>query len=193
MKVGIYGRVSTGDQTTDNQVLLLKDICETNGWTVVDFYLDQGISGSKGRDKRPEFDRLIKDMVRRKFNKVMVWDVSRLGRSLTHLIEFLNEVHSVGCDLYIHQSGLDTSTPTGKMMFQMIGIFSEFERSMISERVKLGLERVKKSGKKLGRPGLSKVTIERVRGLLEDGWTYSKISEEVGISKMSVSRISKHP
>ena len=86
-------------------------------------------------------------MIRRKFNKILVWDVSRLGRSLQHLVEFLNEVNSVGCDLYIHQSGLDTSTPSGKMMFQMIGVFSEFEREMISERVKLGLDKVKSQGR----------------------------------------------
>lgn len=90
-------------------------------------------------------------MVRHKFNKIQVWDVSRLGRSLQHLVEFLNDVQSVNCHLYIHQSGLDTSTPSGRMMFQMVGVFSEFERSMISERVKLGLQRVKLDGKSLGR------------------------------------------
>lgn len=191
MRVAIYGRVSKDEQTTDNQVLVLKEICEMNGWSVTDIYLDQGISGSKGRDKRPEFDRLIKDMVRRKFNKVMVWDVSRLGRSLTHLVEFLNEVHSVDCDLYIHQSGLDTSTPTGKMMFQMIGIFSEFERSMISERVKIGLQRVKKSGKKLGRPSTDLTVIDQVKLRLSQGWSYTPISKELGVSRMTVSRIAR--
>ena len=169
MKVGLYLRVSTEDQTTENQGLVLREICETNGWEIFDTYVDHGVSGSKGRDKRPEFNRLIKDMTRRKFQKVMVWDVSRLGRSLTHLVEFLNEVHSVGCDLYIHQSGLDTQTPSGKMMFQMIGIFSEFERSMISQRVKTGLQRVRKSGKKLGRPSTSPEVIERIKELSELG------------------------
>ena len=91
-------------------------------------------------------------MVRRKFNRILVWDISRLSRSRQHLVEFLNEVNSIGCNLYIHQSGLDTSIPNGKMMFQMIGVFSEFEREMISERVKLVLERVKSKGKRLGRP-----------------------------------------
>ena len=122
---------------------------------MIDLYVDVGISGSKGRESRKEFDRLNKDMVRRKFNRILVWDISRLsrlGRSLQHLVEFLNEVNSIGCNLYIHQSGLDTSNPNGKMMFQMIGVFSEFEREMISERVKLVLERVKSKGKRLGRP-----------------------------------------
>ena len=109
-RVVIYGRVSSNDQTTDNQTTKLNEIVEQNKWTLVDTYLDQGISGSKGRDQRPEFDRLCKDMVRRRFNRVLVWDVSRLGRSLQHLIEFLGDVQSVGCDLYIHQQGRpDTS------------------------------------------------------------------------------------
>lgn len=151
-RVAIYSRVSTMDQNTNNQTNLLREISDRNHWDLIDVYVDEGISGSKGRDKRPEFDRLCKDMVRRKFDVVMVWDVSRLGRSLQHLVEFLNDVQSVGCDLYIHQQGLDTSTPSGRMMFQMVGVFSEFERSMISERVRLGLKRVRESGKKLGQP-----------------------------------------
>ena len=191
MKVGLYLRVSKEEQTTENQELVLREICEINGWQIHDTYVDHGISGSKGRDKRPEFDRLIKDMVRRKFHKVVVWDVSRLGRSLTHLVEFLNEVHSVGCDLYIHQSGLDTSTPTGKMMFQMIGIFSEFEKSMISQRVKTGLQRVKRSGKKLGRPSTIPEVVERVKELLNLGWSYTPISKELGVSRMTISRIAR--
>jgi len=150
--VVIYSRVSTKDQNCANQMQFLQKIVDQNGWNLVDSYVDVGISGSKGRESRKEFDRLNKDMVRRKFNRILVWDISRLGRSLQHLVEFLNELNSIGCNLYIHQSGLDTSTPNGKMMFQMIGVFSEFEREMISERVKLGLERVKSKGKKLGRP-----------------------------------------
>ena len=188
-KVVIYGRVSTKDQNCENQIHLLKQIVERNNWDLTDIYIDIGISGSKGRDSRKEFDRLNKDMVRRKFNRILVWDISRLGRSLQHLVEFLNEVNSVGCNLYIHQSGLDTSTPNGKMMFQMIGVFSEFEREMISERVKLGLERVKSKGKKLGRPQkVDLKMIDEMKKLKEIGWSYGKISNHLGVSKMSVSR-----
>ena len=150
-KVAIYGRVSTLGQTSENQTLILNEIINRNGWDLIDTYIDDGISGSKGRDKRPEFDRMCKDMIRRKFSRILVWDISRLGRSLQHLVEFLNDVQSVDCNLYIHQSGLDTSTPSGRMMFQMVGVFSEFERSMISERVKLGLQRVVTNGGTLGR------------------------------------------
>ena len=151
-KVVIYARVSTNDQTTENQILKLRTIVKKNDWELTEIYVDEGISGAKGRDKRPEFDRVCKDMVRRKFDRILVWDVSRLGRSLQHLVEFLNEALTTRTDLYIHQSDLDTSTPSGRMMFQIIGVFSEFERTVISSRVKAGLSRVKNKGKKLGRP-----------------------------------------
>ncbi len=191
-RVVIYGRVSTNDQTTDNQTTKLNEIVEQNGWTLVDTYLDQGISGSKGRDQRPEFDRLCKDMIRRRFTRVLVWDVSRLGRSLQHLIEFLGDVQSVGCDLYIHQQGLDTSTPTGRMMFQMVGVFAEFERSMISERVKLGLERVRKSGKRLGQPSkISKCLMDDIWNLKDQGLGLNKITTQVPVSRSTVYKILK--
>ena len=155
---------------------------------MIDLYVDVGISGSKGRESRKEFDRLNKDMVRRKFNRILVWDISRLSRSLQHLVEFLNEVNSIGCNLYIHQSGLDTSTPNGKM----IGVFSEFEREMISERVKLVLERVKSKGKRLGHPQkVDLKMIDEMKKLKDIGWSYGKISDHLGVSKMTVSRTIK--
>lgn len=191
-RVAIYSRVSTTDQNTENQTNLLNEIVERNGWDLVDTYIDEGISGSKGRDKRPEFDRLCKDMIRRKFEVVMVWDVSRLGRSLQHLVEFLNDVQSVGCDLYIHQQGLDTSTPSGRMMFQMVGVFSEFERSMISERVRLGLKRVKESGKKLGQPTkISEGLVQDIWSLKDQGFGLKQISTQVPVSRSTVYKILK--
>ena len=191
-RVAIYGRVSTSEQTTDNQTNFLQEIVSRNGWKLVQTYVDEGISGTKGRDKRPEFDRLCKDMVRRKFNRILVWDISRLGRSLQHLVEFLNEVQSVNCHLYIHQSGLDTSTPSGRMMFQMVGVFSEFERSMISERVKLGLKRVRSKGTKLGRPTkIDEETKVKVWSLIDTGKSLSEVSRVLQISKMSVSRVNR--
>ena len=131
-------------------------------------------------------------MVRRKFNRILVWDISRLGRSLQHLVEFLNEVNSEGCNLYIHQSGLDTSTPNGKMMFQIIGVFSEFEREMIRERVKVGLQRVKSQGKKLGPPkSLTEDVVWNVWKLKDEGLSNRKISSELNISHVSVGNVLK--
>jgi DNA invertase Pin-like site-specific DNA recombinase len=192
-RVAIYGRVSTTEQTSENQINFLQEIVNRNGWELVQTYVDEGISGTKGRDKRPEFDRLCKDMVRRKFNRILVWDISRLGRSLQHLVEFLNDVQSVNCHLYIHQSGLDTSTPSGRMMFQMVGVFSEFERSIISERVKLGLKRVKSKGTKLGRPkSLNQSKIQTIFELKNEGKSLSEIAFEIGVSKMTIHRCLKH-
>ena len=189
-RVVIYSRVSTDDQNTENQTSLLRQIAEKSGWDVVGVYTDHGISGSKGRDKRPEFDRLCKDMVRRKFDTIMVWDVSRLGRSLQHLIEFLEDVNSVNCNLYLHQQGLDTSTPSGKMMFQMVGVFAEFERSMISERVKLGLKRVKENGKQLGQPSkISDSLVSDIWDLKDQGLSLNKITELVPVSRSTVYKV----
>ena len=191
-RVVIYGRVSTNDQTTDNQIYKLKEIIENRNWNLVDTYTDEGISGSKGRDKRLEFNRLCEDMVKGKFDKILVWDVSRLGRSLQDLVMFLNDLNSVDVGLYIHQSGLDTSTPSGRMMFQMVGVFSEFERSMISERVKSGLERVKKQGKKLGRkPTITSEIKDNILELLNEGKPYSYIANELNVSKATVCRLKK--
>lgn len=189
-KVALYSRVSTAEQTCENQINLLSSLVNQNGWELVDTYIDQGISGSKGRDKRPQFDRMCKDMVRRKFNKIIVWDVSRLGRSLQHLVEFLNDLQSIDCNLYIHQSGLDTSTPSGRMMFQMVGVFSEFEREMISERVKLGLARVKESGRTLGRPRkINQDIINEVCVLNSQGNGLECIAKKMNIGRSSVYRI----
>ena len=192
-KVAIYVRVSTSGQTTENQTRILNNVAKTKGWTVAFIYEDNGISGAKGRDKRPAFDKLCKDMMTRQFERVLVWDISRLGRSLKNLVEFLHDLQECHCDLYVHQSGLDTSTPAGKMMFQMVGVFSEFERSMISERVKLGLQRVKQSGKRIGRPATitSEITAQIVN-LKENCHTHKQIAEILGISAMSVSRALRH-
>ena len=113
------------------------------GCEIVHVYKDHGISGAKGREKRPAFDRLCKDAAQRKFDVVMAWSVDRLGRSLQDLIGFLSELHALRIDLFLHQQGLDTTTPAGKAMFQMMGVFAEFERSMIQERVRAGLRRAK--------------------------------------------------
>ena len=150
----LYLRVSTTDQTTANQERELRQVAERAGWEIVHVYKDQGISGAKGRDKRPAFDALHKAAARREFNVIMAWSVDRLGRSLKNLVEVLGDLHAKGVDLYLHQQGLDTSTPSGRAMFQMMGVFAEFERAMIRERVRSGIERAKADGVTLGRPSI---------------------------------------
>jgi DNA invertase Pin-like site-specific DNA recombinase len=152
--VAIYSRVSTDSQTTENQERELREIATRMGWSIMKVYRDEGVSGAKSRSERPAFNALWKDATRRRFDMVMAWSVDRLGRSLQDLVAFLSELHALRIDLYLHQQGVDTSTPAGKALFQMMGVFAEFERAMIRERVKSGLERAKAQGKILGRPPL---------------------------------------
>lgn len=149
--VAIYTRVSTDHQTAENQERQLREIAERMGWSVVEVYRDNGVSGAKARAERPAFNALCKDAARRRFDMIMAWSVDRLGRSLQDLMAFLSELHALGIDLFLHQQGVDTTTPAGKALFQMMGVFAEFERAMIRERVKSGLERAKAQGKRLGR------------------------------------------
>jgi DNA invertase Pin-like site-specific DNA recombinase len=150
-KAVIYSRVSTNEQTVENQLRVLREVAEKRGLEVVREISDEGISGAKGRNERPGFDELIKGSVKNEWDIILVWDVTRLGRSLKHLVSFLEDIQSAHCDMYIHQSGIDTSTASGKMMFGMLSVFSEFERSMIRERVIAGQQRAVANGVKLGR------------------------------------------
>src|SRR6516162_7846323 len=136
-RVGIYLRVSTNGQTTENQRRELEAVAARSGWQVVGIYEDAGISGAKGRDQRPGFDRMLKDATARKINMIAAWSVDRLGRSLQDLVGFLTELQALGCHLYLHQQALDTSAPFGKAMFQMCGLFAEFERGMIASASRL--------------------------------------------------------
>jgi DNA invertase Pin-like site-specific DNA recombinase len=189
MKVAIYVRVSTNEQTTENQVRELTDWADRAGHEIVRVFDDNGVSGAKGREHRKEFDKLLKGAVRREFDMVAAWSVDRLGRSLQDLIGFLQELHGAGVDLYLHQQALDTSTPSGKAMFQMMGVFAEFERSMISERVKAGLARAKSNGKMLGRPKVSSEREAAIRELRAGGMGILRIGKELGIGTSTVQRV----
>ena len=189
MKVAIYVRVSTNEQTTENQVRELKAWADRAGHEIVAIYDDNGVSGAKGREYRVEFDKLLKGAVRREFDLVAAWSVDRLGRSLQDLVGFLQELHGSGVDLYLHQQALDTTTPGGKAMFQMMGVFAEFERSMISERVKSGLERAKANGKTLGRPKVADEVEEQILELRNQGMGILKIGKELGVGTSTVQRV----
>src|SRR5215213_5021175 len=162
-RAAVYVRVSTSEQTTENQDRELREVAERMGWQIVNVYRDQGISGAKGREKRPAFDLLSRDAAQRRFDVIMAWSVDRLGRSLQDLIGFLSELHALRIDLFLRQQGLDTTTPGGKAMFQMMGVFAEFERAMIQERVRAGLARAREAGTRLGRPTVGEAVETRIR------------------------------
>jgi len=189
MKVAIYARVSTNEQTTENQVRELTEWVDRAGHEIVATYDDNGVSGAKGREYRKEFDKLLKAAVRREFDLVAAWSVDRLGRSLQDLVGFLQELHGAGVDLYLHQQAVDTTTPSGKAMFQMMGVFAEFERSMISERVKAGLARTKAKGTKLGRPRTSPQTEAQILKLRDKGMGMLRIGKELGVGTGTVQRV----
>ena len=185
----LYLRVSTLDQTTANQERELREIAGRMGCEIVHVYKDHGVSGAKGHDKRPQFDHLCRDAAKRQFDVVMAWSVDRLGRSLQDLVAFLSEIHALGIDLFLHQQGLDTTTPAGKALFQMMGVFAEFERAMIQERVRAGLARARSEGKKLGRP----IHIPRPRGTHQAGPCGWIVREEGSSSVRCRSRHSSEP
>jgi DNA invertase Pin-like site-specific DNA recombinase len=193
-RAAIYLRVSTVDQHTRNQELELRQAAERAGWEVVDVYTDHGISGAKGRDKRPAFDALCRDASRRRFDIVMAWSVDRLGRSLQDLVNFLSELHALKVDLFLKTQGIDTTTPSGKAMFGMLSVFADFERSIIQERVRAGLLRARKEGKRLGRPPMKGVLKQRIAAALKaPGRTEGvrKIAQRFGVNASTVQAISR--
>jgi DNA invertase Pin-like site-specific DNA recombinase len=188
-RAALYLRVSTREQTTENQERELREVAGRMGCEIVQVYQDHGISGAKGRDKRPQFDALLKAATRHEFEMIMAWSVDRLGRSLQDLASFLTEIHALQIDLYLHQQGLDTRTPAGKAMFQMMGVFAEFERAMIQERVRAGLARTRAAGTRLGRPFLPERKAAAIRKHLRKGTGILKTARLVGCGVSAVQRI----
>ena len=193
-RVALYVRVSTDGQTVQNQLGELRLVADRHGWVIVHTYADEGISGTKGREGRPEFDKLLKAIARREIDMVAAWSVDRLGRSLKDLVSLLSDLQAKGVDLFLYQQGLDTSTPSGRAMFQMLGVFSEFEAAMIRDRVRTGVARAKrngtKSGKPIGRPRLSRDQEVAAQKLLRGGMGILKVARTLEIGTGTVSRIS---
>lgn len=184
-RAAIYCRVSRSDQTVQNQQRELEAVAQRHGWEVVGVFLDEGVSGV--REKRPALDRLRQGIARKDFDVVAAWSVDRLGRSLQHLLGFLGELKAKDVDLYLHQQGLDTATPAGRALFQMLGVFAEFERAIIIERVHAGLRRAKAQGRRLGRP---RKAIDRARAerLLKEGWSMRHIARTLAVSPSTLVR-----
>ena len=190
-RAAFYLRVSQDSQTTENQLRILQEVAERSGWTVVEVFEDQGISGAKGRDKRPGYDALMKAVHRREISMVAAFAVDRLGRSLPDLVAFLSDIQARGCDLYLHQQAVDTSTPSGRMLFQMLAVFAEFERSIITSRINAGLARARANGVQFGRPNLSLERRTKVQKALRDGLSIRQAAKATGVSTASVQRIKR--
>jgi DNA invertase Pin-like site-specific DNA recombinase len=190
-RAAIYVRVSTDKQTVENQLRELHRIAERRGWEVLKEYRDAGISGSKGREARPGLDELLKDAQRRRFDVVMAWAIDRLGRSLIDLLGTIQTLEHYGVDLYLDQQAIDTTTPAGRLMFQITGAFAEFERSMIRHRINAGLKRAVEQGKQLGRPRIPAELEKRIQSLLRAKKGMLAIAKECGVGTGTVQRIAR--
>ena len=185
-KVAIYARVSTSAQTCENQLTELRAVADRAGYQIVSEFVDEGISGSKGRSDRPALDRMLKECTKRRFDLVMCWDISRLGRSVQNLIEIMNELQSLRVDLFFLQQGMDTSTASGRMMFSVFGALAEYERELIRERVISGQARAKAAGVKFGRPKtITENTKQAIRLMRDQGVGIRKIARTLGIGVSS--------
>jgi len=192
-RVALYARVSTDKQSTENQLRELREAAARLGWQVVHEFVDRGISGAKGPKDRPQLAALLRGVSRKDFDVVAAWSVDRLGRSLIDLVGLLQELHSTRVDLYLHQQGVNTTTPAGRALFGMMGVFAEFERGMIQERVRAGLARAKakgtKSGNPIGRPAVGTKIEDRIRALRAEGLGMLKVAKLVGCGVSVVQRV----
>jgi DNA invertase Pin-like site-specific DNA recombinase len=193
VRVALYARVSTDKQSTENQLRELREVADRMDWQVVQEFVDHGISGSKAPKDRPKLAALLRGVSRKDFDIVAAWSVDRLGRSLIDLVALLHELHATGVDLYLHQQGVNTRTPAGKALFGMLGVFAEFERSMIQERVRAGLAKAKargtKSGLPIGRPRINAKTEERIWSLRGEGVGKLRIAKSLGCGVSTVQRV----
>jgi DNA invertase Pin-like site-specific DNA recombinase len=199
-RAALYLRVSTDSQTTDNQRQVLSQVAERRGWQIVETYQDAGISGAKGRDKRPAFDAMLKDATRRRFDVLMFWSIDRLGRSTAAVAGALVELEAAGVAIYADKEAMDATTPHGKAMLQMAAVFAELERGMIRERVMAGLERVKaetpeqrraRGKKEHGRPRVAIEKEKDIRTALAAGTGKAKIARTIGVGVSTVMRVSR--
>jgi DNA invertase Pin-like site-specific DNA recombinase len=186
--VALYARVSTsnGHQDPEMQLAELREYAGRRGWEIVGEYTDQGVSGSK--ESRPELNRLMTDAHRRRFDAVLVWKIDRFGRSLKHLVNALADLGAYGVAFISFRDNLDLSTPSGRLMFQLLGAMAEFERSLIQERVKAGLRNARAKGKRLGRPRRV-VDVARVEALRASGASWRSIARELGVGLATLYRV----
>jgi DNA invertase Pin-like site-specific DNA recombinase len=185
-RAGIYLRTGTTDQNAETQLRELEIVAARSEWEIIEVYRDAGVSGG---NKRPAFDRLIKDATTRKIDMIAAWSVDRLGRSLQDLVALLIELQTLECDLYLHQQTLDTSTPAGRAIFQMCRVFAEFERGIVRERVHAGLPRAKAKEPKMGHRPVKLSDEVRIRELRAEGMSILKIGRTLRIGTSAVQRV----
>jgi DNA invertase Pin-like site-specific DNA recombinase len=207
--VAIYVRVSTDKQSIDNQRLALQQAADMRGWTIVAEYADEGISGAKARDKRPGLDQMLTHATQGKFKVIMAWALDRIGRSVPDLYSTMQELRGAGVDMFLHQQALDTTTDVGRAMYGMLSVFAEFERSMISTRVQIGMQRAKADQDKarltggerlhadgtrkklIGRPALSKALRAAVIQALDEGLTQRAAALQTGVNTTTIRRLDR--
>jgi DNA invertase Pin-like site-specific DNA recombinase len=189
MRAALYLRVSTGEQTVDNQRLELNRLIVARGWRLVKEFTDEGVSGAKARDKRPQFDALYDAATRHEFDVVVAWSIDRISRSLGDLVDFMKHLEAVKVQLYVHQQAVDSTTPSGRLMFQVAGAFAEFERQIIRQRILIGMERARKRGKQFGRKTVLKPDfIQKVAELRADKKSAPFIAKQLRVSESTVWR-----
>jgi DNA invertase Pin-like site-specific DNA recombinase len=186
MRAAIYLRVSTDCRTTEDQRLVLEGIAAHRGWIVVGQFEDADLSG---RSRRPGLDALLKAATQGQFDVLMCWAIDCVGRSLTDLLKTMSELHAARVDIFLHQQAIDTTTPAGRAMFQMTGVFAEFERALISARIRAGLERARAAGRSFGRPKVDEVTTAVIARLLADGMGINRVARQTGVGTATVQRI----
>jgi DNA invertase Pin-like site-specific DNA recombinase len=193
IRVALYARCSTHDKGQDPEMQLspLREYCERRGFTIAGEYVDNGVSGTK--DRRPQLDRLIEAAKKRQVDIILVWKLDRFGRSLKQLVTALDELSGLGVGFISYQDSLDLTTAQGRLMFHIIGAMAEFERELIRERVKAGLDNAKIKGKRLGRKPVPPVDRDKVVALFEKDSSLSvrKIARRVGMSSSFVGRVLK--
>jgi DNA invertase Pin-like site-specific DNA recombinase len=185
-RVALYARVSTlNNQDPEMQLSELREYGAHRGWLIVEEFTVQGVSGCK--ESRPALNRLMADACRRRFDAILVWKIDRFGRSLKHLVNALAELAALGVAFISLRDNLDLSTPSGRLMFQIIGAMAEFERALIQERVRAGLRNARSKGKKLGRPRVT-VDASKIASLRAQGRSWGEIVEEMGIGNGTAQR-----
>jgi DNA invertase Pin-like site-specific DNA recombinase len=191
-RAALYVRVSTDRQTVENQIESLTRVAEQRGWEIIEVYRDAGISGTTTRKDRPGLDRLLTNASRAKFNVVMVWAIDRLGRSTRDLLDNIEALEGYGVDIFIQEQDIDTTSPAGKLVFTICGAIATFERTLIQARVRAGLERARKAGKRLGRPNIPAETETAIRAALARGGKgILKIAAEYKVGSSVVQRIKR--